>query len=86
MAVKKARPLPVECIVRGYLSGSGWKEYQASGGIAGLAVDLQRHDCQQNEHGDNGDEDARGRHGASLPSEGAEDPREDGPRASGGVT
>lgn len=30
MMVKKARPLPVECIVRGYLSGSGWKEYQRS--------------------------------------------------------
>src|SRR5512147_2780085 len=27
MVVKKARPLPVECIVRGYLSGSGWNEY-----------------------------------------------------------
>ena len=28
MLVKKAKPMPVECIVRGYLSGSGWKEYQ----------------------------------------------------------
>jgi phosphoribosylaminoimidazole-succinocarboxamide synthase len=30
MWVKKAKPLPVECIVRGYISGSGWKEYQKS--------------------------------------------------------
>ncbi|MHB8067912.1 MAG: phosphoribosylaminoimidazolesuccinocarboxamide synthase [Desulfobaccales bacterium] len=38
MLVKKTRPLPVECIVRGYLSGSGWAEYQATGGIGGLAL------------------------------------------------
>jgi len=31
MLVKKAKPLPVECIVRGYLAGSGWKEYRKSG-------------------------------------------------------
>lgn len=33
--VRKARPLPVECIVRGYLSGSGWKDYQATGKLCG---------------------------------------------------
>jgi len=33
MLVKKAQPLPVECIVRGYLSGSGWKEYREQGKI-----------------------------------------------------
>jgi phosphoribosylaminoimidazole-succinocarboxamide synthase len=38
MIVKKARPLKVECIVRGYLSGSGWKEYQAEGSICGIAL------------------------------------------------
>ena len=38
MVVKKAKPLRVECIVRGYLSGSGWKEYQAEGSICGLAL------------------------------------------------
>jgi phosphoribosylaminoimidazole-succinocarboxamide synthase len=38
MLVKKTRPLPVECIVRGYLSGSGWTEYLATGGIGGLAL------------------------------------------------
>ncbi len=35
MLVKKAKPLPVECIVRGYLSGSGWKEYKKQGTVCG---------------------------------------------------
>ncbi len=35
MLVEKAIPLPVECIARGYLSGSGWKEYQSQGTLAG---------------------------------------------------
>ncbi|MBA4393259.1 MAG: phosphoribosylaminoimidazolesuccinocarboxamide synthase [Desulfobacca sp.] len=38
MLVKKTKPLPVECIVRGYLSGSGWKDYQTTGSICGLAL------------------------------------------------
>jgi phosphoribosylaminoimidazole-succinocarboxamide synthase len=38
MLVHKCRPLPVECIVRGYLSGSGWAEYQKTGAIGGLAL------------------------------------------------
>jgi len=38
MLVKKAEPLPVECIVRGYISGSGWKEYQQMGTICGIAL------------------------------------------------
>ena len=36
MLVKKARPLPIECVVRGYISGSGWKDYQASGKVCGI--------------------------------------------------
>jgi phosphoribosylaminoimidazole-succinocarboxamide synthase len=40
MLVKKARPIPVECIVRGYLSGSGWKEYQQSQSICGIKLPL----------------------------------------------
>jgi phosphoribosylaminoimidazole-succinocarboxamide synthase len=36
MLVHKAEPLPIECIVRGYLSGSGWKSYLESGGICGI--------------------------------------------------
>ncbi len=35
MIVRKAEPLPVECVVRGYLAGSGWKEYQESGTVGG---------------------------------------------------
>ncbi len=38
MIVKKARPLPVECVVRGYLAGSGWKEYQESQTICGIPL------------------------------------------------
>lgn len=38
MLVKKAKPLPVECIVRGYVSGSGWKEYQQNGNICGIPL------------------------------------------------
>jgi phosphoribosylaminoimidazole-succinocarboxamide synthase len=38
MVVRKARPLPVECIVRGYISGSGWKSYLESGGICGIRL------------------------------------------------
>ena len=40
MMVKKAKPIPVECIVRGYLSGSGWKEYQQSQSICGIKLPL----------------------------------------------
>ena len=38
MVVKKAKPLPVECVVRGYLAGSGWKEYRASQSICGIKL------------------------------------------------
>ena len=38
MVVQKAKPLPVECVVRGYLAGSGWKEYQASRSICGIEL------------------------------------------------
>lgn len=36
--VKKAKPLPVECIVRGYISGSGWKEYREKGSVSGITL------------------------------------------------
>lgn len=36
MLVKKTSPIPVECIVRGYLSGSGWKEYKETGTVCGI--------------------------------------------------
>jgi len=35
---RKTKPLPVECIVRGYISGSGWKDYQASGAVCGIEL------------------------------------------------
>ena len=35
MIVRKTEPLPVECVVRGYLAGSGWKEYQETGSVCG---------------------------------------------------
>ncbi len=38
MVVKKAEPLPVEAIVRGYLSGSGWKEYKRDGAVCGIKL------------------------------------------------
>ncbi|MBV8176441.1 MAG: phosphoribosylaminoimidazolesuccinocarboxamide synthase [Verrucomicrobia bacterium] len=38
MLVKKADPLPVECVVRGYLAGSGWKEYQEFGSVCGIRL------------------------------------------------
>lgn len=44
LVVKKLKPLPVEAIVRGYLIGSGWKDYQASGRVCGIELppDLQQ--------------------------------------------
>jgi len=39
MLVKKAKPLPVECVVRGYLAGSGWTEYQRNGSICGIPIE-----------------------------------------------
>ena len=38
MLVKKAEPLSIECVVRGYISGSGWKAYQDSGSVCGIAL------------------------------------------------
>lgn len=38
MLVRKARVAPFECVVRGYLSGSGWKEYKASGAVCGVKL------------------------------------------------
>ena len=43
MIVRKTQPLPVECVVRGYLAGSSWKDYQAPGEVCGhrLSAGLQ---------------------------------------------
>ncbi len=38
LAVRKLRMLPVECVVRGYITGSGWKDYKATGAVSGLEL------------------------------------------------
>jgi phosphoribosylaminoimidazole-succinocarboxamide synthase len=38
MLCRRTRPLPIECVARGYLSGSGWKEYQQSGSVCGVRL------------------------------------------------
>jgi len=38
MIVRRAQMFPVECVARGYLSGSGWKDYQATGSVCGIAL------------------------------------------------
>jgi phosphoribosylaminoimidazole-succinocarboxamide synthase len=38
MLVRRTDPVPIECVARGYLSGSGWKEYQQSGGVCGVRM------------------------------------------------
>lgn len=38
MLVRKTEPVPIECVVRGYISGSGWKDYQKTGKICGIAL------------------------------------------------
>jgi phosphoribosylaminoimidazole-succinocarboxamide synthase len=38
MLVRRCEPLPIECVARGYLSGSGWKDYQASGSVCGIRL------------------------------------------------
>jgi phosphoribosylaminoimidazole-succinocarboxamide synthase len=38
MMVRKTEPFPVECVVRGYLAGSGWKDYRATGKVCGIAL------------------------------------------------
>ena len=38
MVVRKTKPLPIECVARGYVSGSGWKDYRTTGEISGVAL------------------------------------------------
>ncbi|WP_157271971.1 phosphoribosylaminoimidazolesuccinocarboxamide synthase [Azohydromonas aeria] len=45
MLVKRLRPLPVEAVVRGYLAGSGWKEYQHDGTVCGVALPAGLHNA-----------------------------------------
>jgi phosphoribosylaminoimidazole-succinocarboxamide synthase len=47
MLVKRAQMFPVECVVRGYLSGSGWKEYKASGSVCGIKLPAGLRESEQ---------------------------------------
>jgi phosphoribosylaminoimidazole-succinocarboxamide synthase len=38
MLVRRTEPVPIECVVRGYISGSGWKDYQKTGSVCGIAL------------------------------------------------
>ena len=38
MLVRRTEPVPIECVVRGYISGSGWKDYQKTGAICGIPL------------------------------------------------
>lgn len=45
MIVKKCEVVPIECVVRGYLVGSGWKDYQATGGVCGIELPVGMKNC-----------------------------------------
>jgi phosphoribosylaminoimidazole-succinocarboxamide synthase len=47
MLVRKVQVLPIECVVRGYLAGSGWKEYQQSGTVCGVRLPPRLKQCQK---------------------------------------
>lgn len=47
MIVKKAEPLPIECVVRGYISGSGWTSYKESGSICGIKLPENLHESDR---------------------------------------
>lgn len=47
VVTKKLKPVPVECIARGYIIGSGWKDYQRSGAISGIALPAGLQQAQQ---------------------------------------
>jgi phosphoribosylaminoimidazole-succinocarboxamide synthase len=47
MLVKRLKPLPIEAVVRGYLAGSGWKEYRESGTVCGVALPPGLRNAQQ---------------------------------------
>ena len=47
MLVRRTQPLPVECVARGYLEGSGWKDYQATGTVCGHRLPAGLRQCDQ---------------------------------------
>ena len=46
MLVRKTEVVPVECVVRGYLAGSGWKDYQRTGAVCGLPLPVGLRECE----------------------------------------
>ena len=69
MLVRKARVIPFECVVRGYLSGSGWKEYRQTGGVCGirLPADLTESDRLQEPIFTPATKEAVGTHDVNVP-------------------
>jgi phosphoribosylaminoimidazole-succinocarboxamide synthase len=47
MLVRRTEPVPIECVVRGYLSGSGWKDYQKAGSVCGIALPAGLHESDR---------------------------------------
>ncbi len=47
MRCRKTEVVPIECVVRGYLAGSGWKDYQRSGAVCGIKLPAGMQQCQQ---------------------------------------
>jgi phosphoribosylaminoimidazole-succinocarboxamide synthase len=47
MMVRKAKPFPVECVARGYLAGSGWKDYRSSGAVCGIKLPPGLQNCSK---------------------------------------
>jgi phosphoribosylaminoimidazole-succinocarboxamide synthase len=47
LVVRKLRMLPVECVVRGYITGSGWKDYQATGTVSGIGLPVGLRESEQ---------------------------------------
>ena len=47
MLCRKCKPIPIECVVRGYLAGSGWSDYQNTGSVCGIALPAGLEHCQQ---------------------------------------
>jgi phosphoribosylaminoimidazole-succinocarboxamide synthase len=47
LAVRRLEMLPVECVVRGYITGSGWKDYQATGAVSGIALPAGLRESEQ---------------------------------------
>jgi len=47
MLVRKAKVVPIECVARGYLAGSGWKDYQATGSVCGVSLPKGLRQCEK---------------------------------------